>query len=140
MKNKNNTVWGTRFDKATSKVFEKIGLQAFGVNAYGIPIIGSMKDIETISIEDLKKWYANFYVPNNATLIIAGDFDINNTKELIQKYYGKIPSKNVKDLTRKKDYVLSYSDIKVSDQISEPLVLLSFKNTPFDLKKKKEVQ
>ncbi len=126
-------------DKPISKVFEKIGLQAFGVNAYGIPIIGSMKDIETISIEDLKKWYANFYVPNNATLIIAGDFDINNTKELIQKYYGKIPSKNVKDLTRKKDYVLSYSDIKVSDQISEPLVLLSFKNTPFDLKKKKEV-
>ena len=126
-------------DQPISKVFEKIGIQALGMSGYGIPIIGTMKDIENINTDELKKWYFNFYVPNNATLIIAGDFDIDNTKGLIQKYYGKIPSRNVKELATKKDYVLSYNDIKVSDKVSEPLVLLSFKNKSFDLKNKKEV-
>ena len=126
-------------DQPISKVFEKIGIQALGMSGYGIPIIGTMKDIENINTDELKKWYFNFYVPNNATLIIAGDFDIDNTKELIQKYYGKIPSRNVKELATKKDYVLSYNDIKVSDKVSEPLILLSFKNKSFDLKNKKEV-
>ena len=126
-------------DQPISKVFEKIGIQALGMSGYGIPIIGTMKDIENINTDELKKWYFNFYVPNNATLIIAGDFDIDNTKELIQKYYGKIPSRNVKELATKKDYVLSYNDIKVSDKVSEPLIFLSFKNKAFDLKNKKEV-
>ena len=61
-------------DKPVSKVFEKIGLQAFGMKDYGIPIIGTMKDLSSIKISDLKKWYKNYYVPNNATLILAGNF------------------------------------------------------------------
>ena len=126
-------------DQPISKVFEKIGVQALGMNGYGIPIIGTMKDIENINTDQLKKWYFNFYVPNNATVIIAGDFDIDNTKELIQKYYGEIPSRNVKDLSRKKNHVLSYDDIKVSDKVSEPLILLSFRNESFNLTNRREV-
>ncbi|MFH0843465.1 MAG: pitrilysin family protein [Bacteroidota bacterium] len=55
-------------------------------------VIGSMDDIKTASIEDVKAFYSNFYGPNNATLVIAGDFDSDTVKLLIDKYFGEIKS------------------------------------------------
>lgn len=73
----------------------------FKVHSYSWPIIGYMKDIQSYKIEDLKRFYDTFYVPNNAVLVLSGDFDIPKTKELVQKYYGQleqrpIPPENIK--------------------------------------------
>ena len=63
-------------DNPTAKIFEKISNQAFGMRGYGVPIVGTMKDLNKISVTDLKKWYLNYYAPNNAVLILAGDFNV----------------------------------------------------------------
>lgn len=60
---------------------------------YHWQVIGSMHDLQTATIEDVKSFYHQFYGPNNATLVIAGDFETNDLKALIQKYFGEIPSK-----------------------------------------------
>ncbi|WP_295180007.1 pitrilysin family protein, partial [uncultured Christiangramia sp.] len=125
-------------DNPTAKIFEKISNQAFGMRDYGVPIIGTMKDLNKISIADLKKWYLNYYAPNNAVLILAGDFDNNEAKKLIKKYYGGIKKTKVQNYLEKSDYRISFNSIKVEDKVSEPLVLISFENMRFNEENRKE--
>ena len=95
-------------DNPASKAYEKIGLQMYGLQKYGIPIIGTMDDISKINTDDLRSWYRKYYHPSNATLIIAGDFNLLDTKKLIQKYFGSIQNKpedkNIKKISHKKSY------------------------------------
>ncbi|WP_295902984.1 M16 family metallopeptidase [uncultured Bdellovibrio sp.] len=65
----------------------------FKVNSYKWPVIGYMKDIENYDSEKLRFFYNTFYVPNNAVLVLVGDFKTSSVKSLIEKYYGKLPSK-----------------------------------------------
>ena len=77
-------------DNPISKTFEKIMINAYGMNDYGIPIIGTMNDIDATTKEDLRNWYDRYYQPENAIVIIAGNFDKTNVKKFIRKYYGSI--------------------------------------------------
>ncbi len=58
---------------------------------YHIPVIGTHEDLEAAQVQDVKDFFANYYVPNNASLVVAGDFDPKKTKELIEKLFGAIP-------------------------------------------------
>lgn len=75
-----------------SKLYESFNATMFTTSAYRNPIIGWMPEIHTWQLEDLKKWYKQFYAPNNATVVIAGDVDPIKTVALVQKYFGEIPS------------------------------------------------
>jgi predicted Zn-dependent peptidase len=55
-------------------------------------VIGSMEDLSAASVEDVQAFFRTFYAPNNATLVVAGDFDRPKLKELIDKYFGAIPA------------------------------------------------
>lgn len=61
---------------------------------YSWTVIGDMEDLTNATIDDVKAFHSKFYVPNNATLVLAGDFDIENARELIDKYFGEIPRGN----------------------------------------------
>jgi zinc protease len=58
---------------------------------YNWQVIGEMEDLFNASVEDVKEFHTKFYVPNNATLVVAGDIDPENVKELVSKYFGEIP-------------------------------------------------
>ena len=58
---------------------------------YSWTTIGEIDDLRNATINDVKEFYTTYYVPNNATLVLAGDFDRDQAKELIQKYFGEIP-------------------------------------------------
>jgi len=60
---------------------------------YNWQVIGSLEDLEAATIEDVKEFYDKYYGPNNATMVIAGDFDKAQTKEWVEKYFGEIPAK-----------------------------------------------
>src|SRR5262245_22450538 len=64
--------------------------QAFTVHPYKHPTIGSMKDLEAASIEDVRDFFRTFYVPNNATLVLVGDFDTKEASALVQQYLGRV--------------------------------------------------
>ena len=57
---------------------------------YSWTTIGEIADLKSATLDDVKDFYRTYYVPNNATLVLAGDFDIAQAKELIQKYFGEI--------------------------------------------------
>ena len=52
--------------------------------------IGSMEDLSAASMDDVKAFFRQYYVPNNAILVLAGDFDEKQTKKWIEKYFGPI--------------------------------------------------
>ncbi len=62
--------------------------------------IGSMEDLDAAQEEDYVNFYKTFYVPSNATLSIAGDLDIEQTKKWIDKYFASIPSGQAINLVR----------------------------------------
>jgi len=65
---------------------------------YSWTVIGEMEDLFNATIDDVKEFHSKFYVPNNATLVLAGDFDLDEARKLIEKYFGEIPRGNeVKD-------------------------------------------
>ncbi|HZY25166.1 MAG TPA: pitrilysin family protein, partial [Bacteroidales bacterium] len=59
---------------------------------YSWEVIGDMADIRNASLADVKAYYEHFYGPNNATLVLAGDFNPDSAKIMINKYFGEIKS------------------------------------------------
>lgn len=62
--------------------------EAFQSHPYGSPTIGSMEDIVGTTRADCERFYATYYAPNNATLVIAGDFDEQDALAMVQAKYG----------------------------------------------------
>ena len=59
---------------------------------YSWSVIGSLNDLAATTLDYVKEFYHTFYGPNNATLVISGDFNKANTKALVEKYFGEINS------------------------------------------------
>ncbi|MDQ3712789.1 MAG: insulinase family protein, partial [Acidobacteriota bacterium] len=70
---------------------EKIGEIMFPKgHPYNWSVIGSLDDLSAASMEDVKGFFRQYYVPNNASLVIAGDFDPTQAKTWVEKYFGGI--------------------------------------------------
>ena len=57
--------------------------------------IGSMEDLDAATIDDVKEFFRIYYAPNNAVLTVVGDFDNNEARALVDKYFGNIPAQPV---------------------------------------------
>lgn len=57
---------------------------------YSWTVIGSLDDLQSASLQDVKDFYNKWYVPNNVTLVVAGDFDPAQAKIWVEKYFGEI--------------------------------------------------
>mgnify|MGYP001205441275 CR=1 FL=1 len=60
---------------------------------YSWEVIGEMEDLASATVDDVRGFYEKFYGPNNATLVLAGDFDADSVKLLLDKYFGEIKSR-----------------------------------------------
>jgi zinc protease len=72
-------------------IMEETFKRAFSVHPYNWLPIGSVQYIDQATLEEFIDFHSTFYVPNNAVLSIAGDININETKKLIELYFGDIP-------------------------------------------------
>src|SRR6476620_10275471 len=57
--------------------------------------IGSMEDLDAATIDDVREFFRVYYAPNNAVLSVVGDFDNKKARELIEQYFGGIPSQTL---------------------------------------------
>jgi predicted Zn-dependent peptidase len=55
------------------------------------PTIGSMKDLDAATVADVSRFFATYYAPNNAVLVISGDIKAAEAEALVRKYFGSIP-------------------------------------------------
>lgn len=58
---------------------------------YNWQVIGSLADLDAATLQDVKDFYRQWYVPNNVTVTLSGDFDVAEAKRLVEKYFGEIP-------------------------------------------------
>jgi zinc protease len=54
--------------------------------------IGSMEDLSAASLEDVHQWFRDYYGPNNAVLVLAGDIDVATARAKVERYFGDIPA------------------------------------------------
>ena len=78
-----NAPYGTLFENLAGAVFKG--------TPYEWPPIGAVQYIDQAKLQEFQDFYHQYYVPNNATLVVAGDFDLDATKKLIADYFGPIP-------------------------------------------------
>jgi zinc protease len=76
------------YGRAYSRMFETMYPYS---HPYSWSTIGSMEDLNAATLEDIKEWYATYYGPSNAVLVLAGDVTVERAKELVTKYFNGIP-------------------------------------------------
>ena len=67
---------------------------AFPDRAYGLPVGGTRADVERFSVDQVRNYYQTYYTPNNAVLIVVGDFETESTLDRIRELYGVIPQRS----------------------------------------------
>ena len=82
-----------RTENSAGALFREQRMAAQYMNhRYGVPIIGWRHEMETLDMADALAFYEEFYAPNNAILIVAGDVEPEDVRALADKYYGVIPA------------------------------------------------
>jgi zinc protease len=74
------------FGRLPEIIFDK----AFTTHPYKHQTIGSMADLEAASIQDVRAFHDTYYVPNNATVVVVGDFETKQAQGLVEKYLGRV--------------------------------------------------
>ncbi|MGM5471145.1 M16 family metallopeptidase [Flavobacteriaceae bacterium LMO-SS05] len=77
---------------------------------YNWEVIGSLEDLQNATLQDVKDFYNRWYVPNNVTLTIAGDFDVAQAKAWVNKYFGEI--KKGEDIPKMEKQPITLSETK----------------------------
>ncbi len=77
-------------DQPHALLQEKMMAVAYQEHPYQNPVIGWMSDLESLNVADAAAWYRQWYAPNNATLVVAGDVEADAVFALAQRYYGGI--------------------------------------------------
>jgi zinc protease len=78
-------------DDPTSLLIEDLYAAAFKVHPYHSPVIGWMTELDSLRYEDLVGHYKKYYVPNNAIIVVVGDFETASLISQIKRYFGDIP-------------------------------------------------
>jgi zinc protease len=94
---------------------------------YSWPVIGSMADLSAASLDDVKGFFATYYAPNNACVVIAGDIDPERVKGWIAKYFGPIPRGNAFERPKPQEITLSEDKrLVLEDRVQLPRLYLTW--------------
>jgi zinc protease len=77
------------------KFFYVMQQKSFASHPYKRPTIGSIEDLDAATLENVQKFHATYYRPDNATLIVVGDFDPKQLDTWVDKYFASIPKPNL---------------------------------------------
>jgi len=115
-------------DDPQSLTYERFNATAFEVSPYRHPVIGWASDIEQYRIEDLRRWYRQWYAPNNATLVVAGDVDPEQVFRLAEQHFGPLESETIEPIkARPEPEQLGEKRIRVKAPAQEPWLIMGYK-------------
>ncbi len=119
-----------RYDNSPyGKLNFAVAASLYELHPYKDPNIGYMEDLNAASLEEFMAYKEKYYVPNNAALIVAGDFEIEKTKELIGQYFGPIPrgEKVVRNFPREKPITATLRETAYDPNIQIPAAVLAYR-------------
>lgn len=115
-------------DQPRSRFGEHFNTIAFPASPYAWPIIGWQEDLKDITIEDLRGWYARWYAPGNAILVVVGDVQPEQVFHLAKETFGKVPARSTPH-PRGDDYLPVPGERRLimrSEDVKVPYVLLGY--------------
>jgi zinc protease len=83
--------WAMRMNQPYGNIYEEFLKLAFAKHSYRWTPIGNMEHLKAAATSELQDFFNTYYVPNNAILVVAGDIDVDKTKEWVKRYYAWIP-------------------------------------------------
>jgi len=118
------------FDNPYNILEMELRNKAYQHHPYKNPIIGLGNDIESTTINDLNDFYNRYYAPNNASIVIVGNFDQKLTLDLIKKYFGNIPPKEINDNIIKETQQQHTKRINIKRTGISPIIKLGYHIPP----------
>lgn len=126
-------------DAPQELTLERFNAAAYINNPYSHPVVGWMSDLQQMTADDLRAWYHQWYVPNNAVLIVIGDVKPDNVLTLAKQYFGSLPAKTLPPLKSQQEVLgLGVKRVNVHIPAQVPWVILGY-NTPSLTKDPKSV-
>jgi len=100
---------------------------------YHWPVIGYMEDLDTANLQDVKDFFTTWYAPANASLVVAGDFESEQTKALIEKYFAGLSSSAKPDIPNKvfDSYNRGEQRRILHEKIQLPRIYMAYHIPPF---------
>ncbi|MBI2772724.1 MAG: insulinase family protein [Burkholderiales bacterium] len=82
-------------DSPRALLYENMNAAVFQASPYRRPVVGWMNDLDSMTAQDARAFFRQWYVPANAAVVVAGDVDVAAVRRLAEKYYGSIPAREV---------------------------------------------
>jgi zinc protease len=115
-----NQPYGLAWEKLISNLYPES-------HPYNWATIGYYKDIESYNLDDVRTFFQQHYSPSNATIVVAGNFEINKTKSLLEKYFGEIKNNGTPTSINSESSQLEDSKfITVEDKINLERIYLAW--------------
>ncbi len=120
-----NQPYGNIMNVITKAMFKK--------HPYKGTVIGSMEDLDAAQLSEFKNFFKKYYIPNNASLVVAGDFDTAQLKDWINVYFANIPRGEdiIRDFPKEDDITVAEEVTYEDPNIQIPAYLLAYR-TPSD--------
>ncbi len=119
-----------RVDNAPyGQIFAEVKKNLYKKHPYRWTTIGSMEHLDAATLEEFMAFNEKFYVPNNATLVVAGDLDLIKTKKLVKDYFGSIPKgKAIEEINIKEDPITTQINATYEDpNIQLPAIVAAYR-------------
>jgi zinc protease len=115
-------------DNPQSLTYEQFNATAFASSPYRIPVIGWMGDLKSMVVGDLRRWYEQWYAPNNAVVVVVGDVDPQEVLRLAKRYFGPLkPSEIPETKPRKEVRQYGTKEIVVNRPAKLPYLIMGYK-------------
>ncbi|WP_286436136.1 pitrilysin family protein [Acinetobacter sp. 251-1] len=114
-------------DNPRNLAYERFKWIAYPTSHHRQPVIGYMKNLQNIQLDDLKKWYKTWYTPNNATLVIVGDVNAEQALKQVEKYFSAISQKTTPDRNDVLEFDrLGYRHMELSLPVQVPNLFMAW--------------
>jgi zinc protease len=122
--NYDNQPYGTAHEKIAKALYPEN-------HPYSWPVIGSMDDLSAAALEDVKEFFRLNYAPNNACVVVSGNYDPAQTKKWIQTYFGPIPRGKAIERPTAPSFALSADKrIAAEDKVQLPRLYMVWHSVP----------
>jgi len=122
-----------RYESPYGKFQEALGSNLFKVHPYKNPNIGYMEDLDASTLAEFNTYFKDYYGPNNAVLIVAGDIDTIETKELVKKYFSEVQrgADVVRNFPKEQPITVTEKAIVYDKNIQIPAIITAYRTPGF---------
>ncbi|HYH10265.1 MAG TPA: pitrilysin family protein [Thermoanaerobaculia bacterium] len=113
------------------RMYEELMAASFVAHPYGWPVVGWMKDLDAIKLDEATRYFNDYYGPNNATLVVVGDFVTADLLKRVERFFGGIAARgNILPVVDNEPEQQGERRVTLEKEAALPAVMLGFKAPP----------